>query len=127
MQRRASILQKVNDAMPEIEKAVQEHALDAYNKKALELVISGRARSAFDLSQESDALRDKYGRHTFGQSLLLARRLIEAGTRAVQGNWAARAHGNPTIDARDTPADNFGPRKNLHCPNPDNRPAARSP
>ena len=116
MQRRASILQKVNDAMPEIEKAVQEHALDAYNKKALELVISGRARSAFDLSQEPDALRDKYGRHTFGQSLLLARRLIEAGTRVVQVNWPAVANGNPTIDAWDTHADNFGPLKNLHCP-----------
>jgi uncharacterized protein (DUF1501 family) len=116
MQRRASILQKVNDAMPQIEKAVQEHALDAYNKKALELVISGRARSAFDLSQEPDALRDKYGRHTFGQSLLLARRLIEAGTRVVQVNWPAVANGNPTIDAWDTHADNFGPLKNLHCP-----------
>jgi uncharacterized protein (DUF1501 family) len=116
MQRRASILQKVNDAMPDIEKAVQEHALDAYNKKALELVISGRARSAFDLSQESDALRDQYGRHTFGQSLLLARRLIEAGSRVVQVNWPAVANGNPTIDAWDTHADNFGPLKNLHCP-----------
>ena len=116
MQRRASILQKVNDAMPDIEKAVSEHALDAYNKKALELVISGRARSAFDLSQESDALRDKYGRHTFGQSLLLARRLIEAGTRVVQVNWPAVANGNPTVDAWDTHADNFGPLKNLHCP-----------
>ena len=116
MQRRASILQKVNDAMPEIEKAVSEHALDAYNKKALELVISGRARSAFDLSQESDALRDQYGRHTFGQSLLLARRLIEAGSRVVQVNWPAVANGNPTVDAWDTHADNFGPLKNLHCP-----------
>jgi len=116
MKRRASMLQKVNDAMPEIEKAVEEHALDAYNKKALELVISGRARSAFDLSQEKPELRDKYGRHTFGQSLLLARRLIEAGTRVVQVNWPAVANGNPTIDAWDTHADNFGPLKNLHCP-----------
>ena len=116
MERRASILQKVNAAMPEIEKAVEEHALDAYNKKALELVISGRARGAFDLSQEKPELRDKYGRHTFGQSLLLARRLIEAGTRVVQVNWPAVANGNPTIDAWDTHADNFGPLKNLHCP-----------
>ena len=116
MKRRATILQKVNDAMPDIEKAVSEHALDAYNKKALELVISGRARSAFDLSKESNELRDKYGRHTFGQSLLLARRLIEAGTRVVQVNWPAVANGNPTVDAWDTHADNFGPLKNLHCP-----------
>src|SRR3954465_10612790 len=80
MERRATLLQKVNSQMPEIEKAVSDYALDEYDKKALELVISGRARKAFDLSEEKPELRDRYGRHTFGQSLLVARRLIEAGT-----------------------------------------------
>jgi uncharacterized protein (DUF1501 family) len=47
---------------------------------------------------------------------LLARRLIEAGTRFVQMNWPAVANGNPTVDAFDTHAANFGPLKNLHCP-----------
>ncbi len=61
-------------------------------------------------------MRDRYGRHTFGQGLLLARRLIEAGTRFVQMNWPAVANGNPEIDAWDTHAANFGPLKNLHCP-----------
>ena len=116
MQRRASILEKVNAAMPEIDKAVSEYALDSYYSKALELVISGRARKAFDLEEEKAETRDKYGRHTFGQSLLLARRLIEAGSRVVQVNWPAVANGNPTVDAFDTHAENFGPLKNLHCP-----------
>jgi hypothetical protein len=116
MNRRATMLDKVNAQMPEIEKAVAEHALDAYDKKALELVISGRARKAFDLNEEKKELREKYGMHTFGQSLLLARRLIEAGTRVVQVNWPAVANGNPTVDAWDTHAQNFGPLKNLHCP-----------
>jgi len=106
----------VNAAMPDIEKAVAEHALDAYDQKALELVISGKARNAFDLEQEKPELRDRYGRHTFGQSCLLARRLIEAGSRVVQVNWPAVANGNPTVDAWDTHAENFGPLKNLHCP-----------
>ena len=44
-------------------------------------------------------MRDQYGRHTFGQSLLLARRLVEAGSRVVQVNWPAVANGNPTVDA----------------------------
>jgi len=101
---------------PEIEKAVSDFALDDYDKKALELVISGRARKAFDLNEEKKELREKYGMHTFGQSLLLARRLIEAGTRVVQVNWPAVANGNPTVDAWDTHASNFGPLKNLHCP-----------
>src|SRR5207248_4711046 len=45
------------------------------------------ARNAFDLGKESSALRDRYGRNTFGQSCLLARRLVEAGTRVVEVNW----------------------------------------
>jgi uncharacterized protein (DUF1501 family) len=102
--------------MPEIEQAVKEFALDDYDRKALELVISGRARKAFDLKEEKQELRDKYGKHTFGQSLLLARRLIEAGSRVVQVNWPAVANGNPVIDAWDTHAANFGPLKDLHCP-----------
>ncbi len=46
MNRRANLLERVNTQMPEIEKAVEEHALGEYDKKALELVISGRARKA---------------------------------------------------------------------------------
>jgi hypothetical protein len=116
MQRRASLLKKVDSQMPEIEKAVSEYALDSYDRKALELVISGRARNAFNLDEEKPQVRDGYGRHTFGQSLLLARRLIEAGTRVVQVNWPAVANGNPLVDAWDTHAANFGPLRNLHCP-----------
>ena len=49
--------------------------------------MSGRARNAFQLSQEKPATRERYGKNTFGQSCLLARRLIEAGTRVVEVNW----------------------------------------
>jgi hypothetical protein len=116
LQRRASLLQQVESAMPEMERAVAQYALDSYYQKAFDLVSSGRARDAFDLTQEEDTMRDRYGRHTFGQGLLLARRLIEAGTRFVQVNWPAVANGNPTVDAFDTHAANFGPLKDLHCP-----------
>jgi uncharacterized protein (DUF1501 family) len=61
--------------------------LDEYYDRALNLIVSGRAREAFELSQESDALRNRYGRNTFGQSCLLARRLVEAGTRVVEVIW----------------------------------------
>lgn len=116
LQRRATLLQKVESQMPEIDKAVEGYALDQYYQKAFDLILSGRARDAFDLTKESDEMREKYGRHTFGQSCLLARRLIEAGTRMVQVNWPAVANGNPTVDAWDTHAANFGPLRNLHCP-----------
>ena len=62
-------------------------AYDAMHAQAYSLVSSSTIRRAFDLKQESGALRDRYGRHPFGQGLLLARRLVEAGTTFVQVNW----------------------------------------
>ena len=116
LKRRAEILAKLDASMPDIEKAVSSYALDSYSKKALELILSGRARNAFDLTLEKESLRDRYGRHTFGQGCLMARRLIEAGTRFVQMNWPAVANGNPLVDAWDTHAANFKPLRELHCP-----------
>ncbi len=60
---------------------------DQHTRKAVELLSSGAARSAFDLTKESSTTRDRYGRSRFGQSCLLARRLIEAGVTLVQVNW----------------------------------------
>jgi hypothetical protein len=87
MRRRARLLETINAGMPALEKAVSKYDIDEYTEKALTLVLSGRARKAFDLSEEPDKLRDEYGRTTFGQSCLLARRLVEAGTRFVEVNW----------------------------------------
>ena len=55
--------------------------------KAFDLLGSPAARTAFDLAKEPPHIRDRYGRHQFGQSCLLARRLIEAGVGLVQVNW----------------------------------------
>lgn len=87
LQRRAKLRDMIDSGMPEIEKAVSEYNLDEYYDRALQLVVSGRARDAFSLSSEPDAIRDLYGRNTFGQSCLLARRLVEAGTRVVEVIW----------------------------------------
>jgi Protein of unknown function (DUF1501) len=56
---------------------------NAHRQEALALVASPEVRRAFDLSRESPATRDRYGRHSWGQSHLLARRLVEAGSRFV--------------------------------------------
>jgi hypothetical protein len=87
LERRARLRELIDAGMPEIEKAVADYNLDTYYDKALSLVISGRARDAFNLKAEPDAIRDRYGRNTFGQSCLLARRLVEAGTRVVEVIW----------------------------------------
>jgi uncharacterized protein (DUF1501 family) len=116
LKERFYLLKGINGSMPELEKAVSSYALDDYYQKAYSLLLSGKARNAFDLEQEKPEVREKYGRTTFGQGALLARRLVEAGTRFVQLNWPAVANGDPTVDAWDTHAANFGPLKNLHCP-----------
>jgi hypothetical protein len=87
LQRRARLRDLLSRQMPVIEKAVEDFELDSYYKSAIELISSGRARDAFDLGQEPDTLRERYGRNTFGQCCLLARRLVEAGTRVVEVIW----------------------------------------
>src|SRR5207253_5113511 len=55
--------------------------------QAFDLLTGRQVRAAFDLGREPAAVRDRYGRHTFGQGCLLARRLVEAGVALVQVNW----------------------------------------
>lgn len=66
---------------------------DAAYRRALNMLTSTRVRDAFDLARESETLRDRYGANRFGQSCLLARRLVEAGTRFVQIVWYDREDG----------------------------------
>ncbi len=87
LERRARLRDQLNAGMPQIDRAVSEYNLNTYYDRALSLVLSGRAREAFDLSKETAAMRTNYGRNTFGQSALLARRLVEAGTRVVELIW----------------------------------------
>jgi hypothetical protein len=81
-------------------------ARDAFYEKAHGLITSPKAKRAFDLGQEPDRVRESYGRTTFGQSCLLARRLIEAGVHFVtvtDGGW-------------DTHVDNFRSLKKYKLP-----------
>ena len=87
VRRRARLRDLINKGMPQVEKATADHKLNEYYQQALDLVVSGRARDAFAINRESEATRDRYGRNTFGQSCLLARRLVEAGTRVVEVVW----------------------------------------
>ncbi|MEX2120773.1 MAG: DUF1501 domain-containing protein [Pirellulales bacterium] len=87
LERRARLRDVIKDGMPAIEQATAKYDLDEYYEKALSLVISGRARDAFDLGKESAETKERYGNNTFGQSCLLARRLVEAGTSFVEINW----------------------------------------
>jgi uncharacterized protein (DUF1501 family) len=87
LERRAKLRDVINAGMPQIDKAVKDYNLNTYYDRALSLVLSDRARNAFDLGKEQAKTRERYGKNTFGQSCLLARRLIEAGTRVVEVVW----------------------------------------
>ena len=67
-------------------------SMTGFQQRALQLLTSENTQRAFRLSEEPDAVRDSYGRNIYGQSTLLARRLIEAGTRLVTLSWAPDAN-----------------------------------
>ncbi len=79
-------------------------AMDRFYNQAFSLMSSGEGRRVFDLSREPEQLRDTYGRHRFGQSCLVARRLVEAGVPFVQVNWSQ--HVESEEDAGDGGWDN---------------------
>jgi hypothetical protein len=90
-------------------------AHDRHSRKALELVSSPQARRAFDLTREPGKLRERYGRTRWGQSCLLARRLVEAGVSLVQINWT-RIAGLANSGGWDTHAANDASLKSFLMP-----------
>jgi hypothetical protein len=87
LERRANLRDTINAGLKDLDQAVSKYALNEYYDRALSLVLSGRAREAFNLGAEKKETRERYGNNTFGDCCLLARRLIEAGTRVVEVNW----------------------------------------
>ena len=90
-------LQKLVDRQSRLlEISPAARGLDAYYDKVLAMLNSPRVSQAFDLSAEPEALRESYGRHTYGQSCLLARRLVEAGVRFVNVYFSDSIGGQST-------------------------------
>ncbi len=88
LDRRKSLLDQLAvrpDGLTARAKAAKDPFADQV-ERAYALLLSGKVARAFDLSREDPRLRDRYGRHMFGQSLLLARRLVETGVPIVQVN-----------------------------------------
>jgi uncharacterized protein (DUF1501 family) len=88
-------------------------SMNQYRARALDLLTSPASKMAFALSEEKATVRDRYGRTTYGQSVLLARRLIEAGTRVVCVYFSRG------ISGWDTHKDNFGTLKGSRLPQTD--------
>jgi hypothetical protein len=85
--RRSSLLRQYNQQLSHLTATASTSQLDVYQQQALEIVAAPSIQQAFDISRESPATHEAYGRHRHGQSVLLARRLIEAGSRFVTVYW----------------------------------------
>jgi hypothetical protein len=87
---RRKLLESFDTLRRDLDESGVMEGLSTFKAQALEMVAGNRMRDAFDLGREAPELRDRYGRHRYGQSAVLARRLIEAGARCVNintGNW----------------------------------------
>ena len=92
---------------------------NTHTEKAFDLLGSRTARVAFELTKESPQTQDRYGRHQFGQSCLLARRLIEAGVGLVQVNWFRGPDEPPAAPCWDTHVHEGQRLKGVLCPTVD--------
>jgi uncharacterized protein (DUF1501 family) len=91
---RRSLLQSMDTQLARLSDDRRVEQMSSHQQRAFELVTSEATRRAFELSRESSRLRERYGRHKYGQSLLLARRLVEAGVRLVTVYWGGKVN-NP--------------------------------
>jgi len=114
---RQTVLRELDRARHALDEAPPQRWRELH-ERASALLGSGAAQSAFDLSREPDAVRDCYGHTSFGQSCLLARRLVEVGVPYVQVNWSQYVEVfYPFSDyGWDTHADNFGLLADWHGP-----------
>jgi Protein of unknown function (DUF1501) len=87
--RRVSLLEQFDARRRDLDRTVRERDFDQFRRRALSLVVSESTRRALDIRLEPERIRDQYGRHLFGQSTLVARRLVEAGARFVTVHYDA--------------------------------------
>jgi hypothetical protein len=90
---RRGLLNQVSRSARHLEQTAVGQVLDPYYHRAFDLISSPEAQRAFDIAAEPQRTRERYGRHIFGQSVLLARRLVEAGVRLVHVNWVRHDNG----------------------------------
>lgn len=118
LEHRRSLLRLIDQQVQAAETRTAHKAKDVFRERAFDLLRSDAVRRSFDIAQEDQRTRQRYGRHKHGQSLLLARRLVEAGVRFVTVN----SIGDPELgggDDWDTHYQNFSILKNDLLPKTD--------
>jgi uncharacterized protein (DUF1501 family) len=108
---RVALRQSFDRMRREIDSSSNMRAIDSFEAQALSLLTSTEAQQAFDISQEDDRIRDRYGRNAWGQQCLMARRLVEAGVELITttfdgplcgrvANWDDHAVNHHVFDAQ---------------------------
>jgi uncharacterized protein (DUF1501 family) len=99
LQGRSALLAQLERELRQVQRDAAIERFDAFQRQALEIVARPSVRQAFDLSEEPERVHQAYGRHRHGQSVLLARRLVEVGARFVTVYWGPEeqdwANGKP--------------------------------
>ncbi len=119
LESRVELLKILDAQRAKLHRSLGASSYGNHQSRAIEMIGSGNVRKAFDLSQESDATRERYGRNIHGQCVLMARRLVEHGVPLVSVNWH-----NDGKNFWDTHGDNFNRLKNDLIPPADRAIAA---
>ncbi|QDU25994.1 hypothetical protein ETAA8_10660 [Anatilimnocola aggregata] len=98
LHRRRAMQKLVDQQAKLLETSAEVRGFDEYYDRAINMLTSDRVRKAFDLSAEPPEVRDRYGRSTYGQGCLLARRLVEAGTKFVTVYFSNTIGGRSTTE-----------------------------
>ncbi len=112
---RRSLLQTLNQHVDNLQRSSAVTGYGIHAQKALDLLSGSKSREAFEIRREPDSVRDRYGRSRFAQSILLARRLVEADVSLVQVNWT-RIKDQPNQGGWDTHAKHNESLKKLLMP-----------
>ncbi len=117
LQRRAEILRSVDREFAQGQRGDSTQLYHRFQQQAFDLLTSAAAQRAFAIDEEPHAIRDRYGRNRWGQCVLLARRLVEAGVRLVHVNWP-RDPGDAAVDNPlwDTHSQNADRLEDVLCP-----------
>jgi hypothetical protein len=113
---RRDFLNALNRRLDQAQSQAVLHRWSTWQSKAVELLQTPAAQMAFALDREPDSVRDRYGRNRFGQSVLLARRMIEAGVSFVQVNWTRWENDEDVAPAWDSHAKHNERIKNALMP-----------
>jgi len=111
--RRRSVLEHLDEQFSDARHSKFLDGVDHFQRRAFDILLSQQTRNAFDLSQEPDELRDRYGRHLSGSSLLVARRLVEAGVPFISVHAEIFGRYGHSYDMHEN---NFGMLKNCNLP-----------